>query len=873
MNANDVFTFIVGGFFISLGVVTAADFVHHRDKMRRDVALMVWSIALLFLLAIVVRISGVPSPRWLTLIATIGLIAQPYLLLRIVHYFRHPPARLMRGALISMVTFWVATLVFSPAPPLISLLLVAYFVVVDGYAMLAFVRGALNTSGTVRQRLRFAAAGSGLLAVTLLIAGLGAVIPAVVSITSLLAVVALVASGIAYYIGFAPPRWLRRSWQFAELNRYLADISSAPTSRWLDIGSSLISLSRAASQGVGGMGAGIAQRDENDQRWLLRYEVGEPGAVKLDREDIITQAWTQDAPRYASFSADTSANDRALLESVGADTVLVVPFHVSELQRKLLLVFLKHGSLFIDDDVNLVSLLVKQSAVVLQNGALLEQVRRQEDEKRMAVEARLNRMLDTMAEAVISIDSSQTIIRFNQSAEHIFGYSAEETLGQPLDMLLPPDVISRHAKYITDFATGSDITRGMGERHRALSARRKDGTIFPIEASISRLTENERVILTVFLRDVTERHEAAAALRASEGRYQHTLDNMLEGCQIISFDWRYVYVNESAARYGRTTREDLLGSTVMEKYPGIEASEMYAMMKQCMDDRTTRLEEFEFQYPDGSVAWFEFSIQPVPEGIFILSLDITERKEAERALQRLNEELEKRVNERTKQLQASNKELEAFTYSVSHDLRAPLRGIDGFSRALEEELADIVTPDGKRYIDRIRGASQRMGQLIDDLLDLSRLTRSEIRREQINLSEMAQQIAAELREQYPNQTVDFKVEDGLVTNGDARLMQVVMGNLLSNAWKYTSKQPQPQIEFGSADQNGRRTYFVRDNGVGFDMSYSDKLFGVFQRLHGANEFPGNGIGLATVQRIIHRHGGEIWADAAVNMGATFYFSL
>lgn len=873
MNANDVFTLVVGAFFITLGVVTAADYVRHRDETRRDVALMVWSIALLFLLAIGLRISGGTSPRWLTLVATIALLAQPYLLLRIVRYFHRPPLRVMRAALIGMIASWVAAIVFSPAPPIVNLLVIAYFAAINGYAMLAFVRGALNTIGVVRQRLRFAAAGSGLLAGVLIIAGVGSIIPAVQGITGLLAIVALVASGIAYYIGFAPPRWLRRSWQFTELNWYLTDISTAPTSKRLDVGSSMLALSRAASQAVGGMGAGIAQRDETDQGWRFNYEVGELGVIALDHEDTVSMAWKENVPRYARLSADASANDRALLASVGADTVIVVPIHASEHMWGLLLVFLKHGSLFIDDDVNLVSLLVKQSAMFLENSVLIEQVRQQEDEKRMAVEARLTRLLDTMAEAVISIDSSQKIIRFNVSAEHIFGYSAEETLGQQIDLLLPPEVINRHTRYINDFAAGNDIARGMGERHRELSARRKDGTVFPIEASISKMTENEQVILTVFLRDITERKEAAEALRASEGRYQHTLDNMLEGCQIISFDWRYLYVNESAARYGRTTREALLGSTVLEKYPEIEQTEIYAVMKQCMEDRATRLEEFEFPYPDGNAAWFEYSIQPVPEGIFILSLDISERKQSERALQRLNEELEKRVDERTKQLQVSNKELEAFTYSVSHDLRAPLRAIDGFSKALEEELGAGITPDGKRYIDRIRGASQRMGRLIDDLLDLSRLTRSEIRREQVNLSEMAKQIAAELREMYPEQVVEFDVSDGLVTNGDVRLMHVVMSNLLSNAWKYTSKESHPHIEFGYAQHNGHPAYFVRDNGAGFDMAYADKLFGVFQRLHGANEFPGNGIGLATVQRIIHRHGGEIWADAAVDEGATFYFSL
>ena len=224
-------------------------------------------------------------------------------------------------------------------------------------------------------------------------------------------------------------------------------------------------------------------------------------------------------------------------------------------------------------------------------------------------------------------------------------------------------------------------------------------------------------------------------------------------------------------------------------------------------------------------------------------------------------------------LEAANKELEAFSYSVSHDLRAPLRGIDGFSQALLEDYVNKLDEQGKDYLTRIRSASQRMGHLIDDLLNLARFTRAEIRREAVNLSEIAKSLVAELAQREPERHVTFEIGEGLEVKGDPRLLRVALENLFRNAWKFTSKHPRARIEFGVAQRDGKPTYFVRDDGAGFDMAYKAKLFGAFQRLHKATEFYGTGVGLATVQRIVRRHGGEIWAEGEVEKGATFYFTL
>ena len=248
-------------------------------------------------------------------------------------------------------------------------------------------------------------------------------------------------------------------------------------------------------------------------------------------------------------------------------------------------------------------------------------------------------------------------------------------------------------------------------------------------------------------------------------------------------------------------------------------------------------------------------------------------QERDADLQKARDELEQRVEERTTQLAAINKELEAFSYSVSHDLRAPLRSIDGFSQALLEDYADKLDDSGKDHLQRVRSATQRMSRLIDDLLNLSRLTRGTMRREKLDLTVMAKAIAEDLQKTDATRQVEFLIAEGLSAEGDLQLLRAVMENLIGNAWKYTSKHERARIEFSRGQNNGQAAYFVRDDGAGFDPRFADRLFGAFQRLHGATEFPGTGVGLATVQRIIRRHGGEVWAEAEVEKGATFYFTL
>jgi light-regulated signal transduction histidine kinase (bacteriophytochrome) len=289
--------------------------------------------------------------------------------------------------------------------------------------------------------------------------------------------------------------------------------------------------------------------------------------------------------------------------------------------------------------------------------------------------------------------------------------------------------------------------------------------------------------------------------------------------------------------------------------------------------------EFRMRRHDGAYLWFDTRAVPVRDESgrlvkwFGSNTDISEQRKIQQQIQQLNAELEQRVRDRTVQLEVANRELESFSYSVSHDLRGPLRGIDGWSLALVEEYRDKLDEQARDYLDYIRSDAQRMGQLIDDMLRLSQVSRGHMERAFVDMGAVSQAVLARLQERQPDRRVEFAAQPGLAVWGDAGLLEIALTNLMDNALKFSSTRPVARIEFGRTEVDGHPVFFFRDNGVGFDMTYVHKLFGAFQRLHKASEFPGTGIGLAIVQRVVHRHGGRVWAKAEPGGGATFYFTL
>lgn len=426
------------------------------------------------------------------------------------------------------------------------------------------------------------------------------------------------------------------------------------------------------------------------------------------------------------------------------------------------------------------------------------------------------------------------------------------------------------------------VITGHGDERVAVRLMKQGARDYLVKDSM--LLERLPAVVGRVLREVTQERDLAAAeqaLLASERRFREVLENVRLIAVELDLDGRVTFCNDCLLQLTGWTRDEVLGQNWFERFlpPDEQAAARTWHAENLQGAAHLLHHEDRIQTRPGEVRnirWHNTAqrdSQGRITGTVSLGEDVTERKQAEAEIVRLNASLEQRVRQRTAQLEAANQELEAFSYSVSHDLRAPLRAIDGYARMLHDDLQDRLDDEGRRKLQIVCSEARRMGQLIDDLLRFSRLSRQSFEATETDMNALVREVYDRLRASSPSRVVDFRLSSLPAVAGAPSLLRQVWHNLIDNALKYTRTRAQALIEVCGADAGQEIIYSIRDNGVGFDMKYADKLFGVFQRLHSQAEFEGNGVGLALVQRIVRRHGGRIWAEAEPDRGATFHFAL
>ncbi len=603
--------------YLLIGVLSLIDFARRRNRTQLDISLLFGTLGLIVGVQEFIALTGL-RPIWLVKFMQISLMAHPYLMLRVVEHFRPISTRVRWFALAGMLASWLILILLTELSPPLNVGLVIYFAIVETYSVAAFVRGALTTGGVTRWRLGLTAAGSAMIAAVMILAGVNAVVPTLSPYTALPIQTLAVFSGLSYYLGLSPTRWMRRAWQLNELYSFLREAAGKPAA---ERGETMLAhLCATAVRTTGGRAAMAALWDAERQQLIIRSSTHPAMAGTISTSQGATgRAWQTLRPALARNVTELAPDSAQLAATIQAQALMAIPIITVEHTWGVLVVLLQRSSLFPDDDMDLLALFAEQSALALEQAQLLNE---------------------------------------------------QKTL--------------------------------LGEQQK----------------------------------------------------------------------------------------------------------------------------------------------------------------------------LVEQLRERTGQLEESNNELEAFSYSVSHDLRAPLRHIEGFTDFLAK--ADAVTSDEKslRYLTLISEAAKRMGRLIDNLLTFSRLGRSALTVTLVDLSSMLEEVRQELHLETQGREIVWKVGQLPRVHCDPELMRLVLINLLSNAIKYTRPRTPAQIEVENVGgQMDGVVICVRDNGVGFDMEYADKLFGVFQRLHHNDEFEGTGIGLANVRRIVHRHGGRTWAEGVPGQGASFYFSL
>lgn len=504
------------------------------------------------------------------------------------------------------------------------------------------------------------------------------------------------------------------------------------------------------------------------------------------------------------------------------------------------------------------------------------------------------------------VDLEGKVKFINDKFIKLFGYQLSDipSLNEWFIVGYPDEVYRKWVKENWENDLSNALNNKTDIKPKVYTIARKDGV--PLKVDVSGIIMEDS-ILVAFL-DITDRMKAEEALRESEEKYRLFFEHAADGIFVTDHNGVLLDVNPSGCVLIGYPLADLRGKKLIDLLlPNAQEKMLYLFTRVLMGQ--TGPDVWKVISKNGNLIDVSLDMRALPDGrVLGIIRDISENLQAENQIHQaqqeltnllkeadqsrmallsmvedhqmaeerisqLNTELEQRVQDRTSQLQASNAELEAFSYSVSHDLRAPLRAMDGYSNLLLSDYPDRLDDQGRHYLSRIQEASKRMGELIEDLLNLSRITRSEFIRRQVDLSQIAKEIAVTLRDQNRDRVVEFKIEPDLIVEGDSRLLKIVLENLMNNALKFTEKCKSALISVGKLSGGSEMVYFVKDNGIGFEMTYAGKLFAPFQRLHSVQDYPGTGIGLVIVQRIITRHGGRIWPEAEVGKGATFYFTL